>query len=92
MLFVTPCLALVVILEIYWTVNGELGIHDCIMNWNETKERLYNTTSTLLLHELISIRDGYQECIGFTRNEIVTYISYKTCECAGIQLSVNFFL
>ena len=34
-----------------------------MMNWKREKERL------------ISIRDSYQECIGFTQNYIVSYIS-----------------
>ena len=35
------------------------------MQWKEKKERLYNRSSTL--HQLISIRDSYLECTGFTR-------------------------
>ena len=40
-------------------------------NWEEKREKLYNTI--FRLHELNSIRDGYQECKGFTRNAIVSY-------------------
>ena len=43
------------------------------MKWEARKERLYNPMDTF--HELISIRDGYQECIGFIRIDIAAYIS-----------------
>ena len=45
-----------------------------MMNWKRKKERLYATISTL--QELISIQDGYQECTGFTRNDMVAYIKH----------------
>ena len=38
-------------------------------NWKRKKERLYDPISTL--QELISMRDGYQECLMFTRNDIL---------------------
>ena len=42
-----------------------LVLYNCMMNWIEKREG----GCIQQLHELISIRDGYQEGIGFTRND-----------------------
>jgi len=48
--------------------HGELNCLNSILKWEEKKEKLHNTILTL--RELIEIRDGLQECIGFTHDEI----------------------
>ena len=48
--------------------HGELSFLNSVLKWEERKEKLHNTILTL--RELIEIRDGLQECIGFTHDEI----------------------
>ena len=52
--------------------NSELNVNQSIVNWNMKQTKLHNTIITL--YELIDIRDGAQECIGFTHNAILTFI------------------
>ena len=44
--------------------NSELNVNQSIVKWNMKQTKLHNTIITL--YELIDIRDGAQECIGFT--------------------------
>ena len=52
---------------------GELNANNSILTWTERREELHHTIFTL--HELIEIRDGIQECIGFTHSDIDDFIS-----------------
>ena len=52
--------------------NSELNVNQSIVKWKMKQAKLHNTIITL--YELIDIRDGAQECIGFTHNEILTLI------------------
>ena len=60
--------------------NSELNVNQSIVKWKMKQANLHNTINTL--YELIDIRDGAQECIGFTHNEILTFITmYKLAQC-----------
>ena len=50
----------------------EVNVNQSIVKWKMKQAKLHNTIITL--YELIDIRDGAQECIGFTLNEILTFI------------------
>ena len=52
--------------------NSELNVKQSIVKWKMKQAKLHNTIITL--YESIDIRDGAQECIGFTYNEILTLI------------------
>ena len=52
--------------------NSELNVNQSIVKWKMKQAKLHNTI--IILYELIDIRDGAQECIGFTHNEILTFI------------------
>ena len=52
--------------------NSELNVNQSIVKWKRKQATLHNTIITV--YELIDIRDGEQECIGFTHNEILTLI------------------
>ena len=49
--------------------NSELNVNQLIVKWKMKQTKLHNTIITL--YELIDIRDGVQECIGFTHNEML---------------------
>ena len=51
--------------------NRESNIHRSILKWTERREELYHTSLTL--HELIKIRDGYQELMYWI------YIHFEIC-------------
>ena len=52
--------------------NSELNVNQSIVKWKRKQATLHNTIITL--YELIDIRDGAHECIGFTHYEILTFI------------------
>ena len=52
--------------------NSELNVNQSKVKWNMKQTKLHSTIITL--YELIDIGDGVQECIGFTHNEILTFI------------------
>ena len=52
--------------------NSELNVNQLIVKRKMQQAKLHNTIITF--YELIDIRDGAQECIGFTYNEILTFI------------------
>ena len=52
--------------------NSELNVNQSIVKWKMKQAKLHNMIITL--YDLIDIRDDEQECIGFTHNEIFTFI------------------
>ena len=52
--------------------TGMIPIKDDIAMWKVKRDSLFNTITTL--HELIDIRDGFKECIGFTIDDINAFI------------------
>ena len=52
--------------------QGKLNVNNSILKWTERRKTLQN--NILTLHELIEIRDGYQDCIGFTNDDILKLI------------------
>ena len=49
--------------------NSELNVNQSIVKWKMKQAKLHNTI--IILYELIDIRDGAQQCIGFTHNDIM---------------------
>ena len=52
--------------------NSELNVNQSIVKWKMKQAQLHNIIITL--YDLIDKRDGAQECIGFTHNDILTFI------------------
>ena len=52
--------------------NSKFNVNQSIVKWKVKKRKIHNTIITL--YELIGIRDGVQECMGFTHNEIITLL------------------
>ena len=42
------------------------------MSWTNSRKTIENTVSTI--REVIDIRDGYKECIGFSSQELDVYM------------------
>ena len=42
------------------------------MSWTNSRKTIENTVSTI--REVIDIRDGYRECIGFSSQELDVYM------------------
>ena len=51
--------------------NSELNVNQSIVKWKVKHEKC---TTRLLLYMTSLIREGAQACIGFTYNEILTFI------------------
>ena len=52
--------------------TGMIHIKDDIAIWKAKRNSLFNTIT--ILHELINVRDGFKECIGFTINDFIVDI------------------
>ena len=52
--------------------NGIYNINQMVTSWQNTCESI--TELIRMLRELINVRDGYSECIGFTGEEIDEFI------------------
>ena len=50
--------------------NGDYNANQMVTSWQYTCESISIGT----LRELIDVRDGYSECIGFTNDEIDEFI------------------
>ena len=48
--------------------NADCNTNQMVTSWQDTCESIKESISTL--RELIDVRDGYSECIGFTSDEI----------------------
>ena len=52
--------------------NGDHNTNQIVTSWQDTCESIKESIRTL--RELIDVRDGYSECIGFTNDEIDEFI------------------
>ena len=52
--------------------NGEYNTNQIVTSWQYRCESIKESIRTL--RELIDVRDGYSECIGFTSDEIDEFI------------------
>ena len=52
--------------------NGDYNTNQMVTSWQYTCESIKESIRTL--RELIDVRDGYSECIGFTSDEIDEFI------------------
>ena len=52
--------------------TGLSHIKDYIAMWKDKRESIFITIATL--HELIDVRDGFKECIGFIIDDINAFI------------------
>ena len=52
--------------------NGDYNTNQIVTSWQYTCESIKESVRTL--RELIDVRDGYSECIGFTIDEIDEFI------------------
>ena len=52
--------------------NGDYNNNQTVTSWQYTCESIKESIRTL--RELIDVRDGYSECIGFTSDEIDEFI------------------
>ena len=58
--------------------QGTLNLEPCLLSWKYNLTNLKN--DMYMLNELIDIRDGFQECNGFTKVEISRFI-WNICIC-----------
>ena len=54
--------------------DGEFNNSRSVMRWTNSSKGIENTVSTI--RELIDIRDGYKECIGFSSQELDVYVRF----------------
>ena len=54
--------------------DGEFNNNRSVMRWTNSSKGIENTVSTI--RELIDIRDGYKECIGFSSQELDVYARF----------------
>ena len=54
--------------------DGEFNNSRSVMRWTNSSKGIENTVSTI--RELIDIRDGYKECIGFSSQELDVYARF----------------
>ena len=52
--------------------DGECNSSPSVMQWTISSKAIENTVSTI--RELIDIRDGYEECIGFSSQELDVFM------------------
>ena len=52
--------------------NGDYNTNQMVTSWQDTCESIKESIRTL--RELIDVRDGYSECIGFTSDAIYEFI------------------
>ena len=52
--------------------DGECNNSRSVMRWSNSRNAIDNTVSTL--RELIDIRNGYKECIGFSSQELGVFM------------------
>ena len=52
--------------------NGGYNTNQMVTSWQDTYESIKESIRTL--RELIDVRDGYSECIGFTSDKIDEFI------------------
>ena len=54
--------------------NGDYNTNQMVTSWQYTCESITESITSRTLRELIDVRDGYSECIGFTSDEIDEFI------------------
>ena len=52
--------------------DGECSSSSSVMKWTISSKAIENTVSTI--RELIEVRDGYKECIGFSTQELNVFM------------------
>ena len=71
MLLLTLCLLWVRITALI-DDDGECSSSSSVMKWTISSKAIENTVSTI--KELIDVRDGYKECIGFSSQELNVFM------------------
>ena len=67
--------------------DGECSNSNSVMKWTISSKAIENTDSTI--RELIDVRDGYKECIGFLSQELNVFMLDL---CTGKSIFLLFFL
>ena len=52
--------------------DGECSNSSSVMKWTISSKAIENTVSTI--RELVDVRDGYKECIGFSSQELNVFM------------------
>ena len=52
--------------------DGECNNRRSVMRWTNSSKAIENTVSTI--RDLIDIRDGYKECIGYSSQELDVFM------------------
>ena len=67
--------------------DGECSNSSSVMKWTISSKAIENTVSTI--RELIDVRDGYKECIGFSSQKLNVFMLDL---CTGKSILLLFFI